>query len=126
MSVGSQRIVLRGENTLYSAHQRTALARQVRINLFLERSLEQVTGTHAYAKRDDAVPGAAGSILKYGVAGIKPASLQEHAAQRRAGTLRRDKYHIDIGRRNDTRAFLVRDTETVREIKRLARREVSF
>ena len=124
MPVGAQRVVLGRENTLDGTHQRAALARQVGVNLPLEVGFEQVARTYADAQRHHAFECAPRGVLEYGVARIQAAALEEHAAQRSPRAFRGDQDHVYVGRRHDARALLVGDAEAVREVERLARREV--
>ena len=124
--MGAQRVVLGRENTLDGTHQRAALARQVGVNLPLEVGFEQVARTYADAQRHHAFECAPRGVLEYGVARIQAAALDEHAAQRSPRAFRGDQDHVYIGRRHDARALLVGDAEAVREVERLARREVLF
>ena len=75
---------------------------------------------------DLALEGAARGFLEDRIARIQSPALQEHASQRGARTFGGDQDHVHAGRGYDARALLVGDAEAVREVERLARREVFF
>ena len=126
MAVGAERFVLGGEDALNGAHQRAALARQVGVDFAFEVGFEQVARTYADAQRHHALEGAARGVLEDRIARIESPALQEHAPQRGARTFGGDQDHVHAGRGHDACAFLVGDAEAVREVERLARREVFF
>lgn len=124
MAVLTKHFVLSQQQTLDSTHQRTALAGQVGINLALESRFKQVTGTDTDTDGQRAVFGTTRCILVNGIRAVQSAALEEHRTQRRTRTL--GSYHddIDISRRDDVSAFLIRNSETMREVQSLARSQV--
>jgi hypothetical protein len=63
-------------------------------------------------------------VLLDSKAGVDARAVQEIAAHRGAGALRRDKDHVHILRRDDLGLLLVGDGEAVGEVQRIARLQV--
>ena len=103
---------------LFTHH--TALAIEVRVDLFLERGLVHV----ARADRDADCGGPflrlARDVLPDGDRRVDATALREERANGAARSLRRDEDNVDVRRGDDLGVLLIHDGEAVGEVERLA------
>ena len=116
----TKNLILSLKQSLDSTHQSTTLTGKVGSSLLIERCLKQIARANAYAHSQSLLLCLTRCILIDSIRRVNTTSLKEQRAQRCAGTLRSNHDDIDILWRNDTRAVLPVDSETMAVVQCLA------
>jgi hypothetical protein len=115
----TQDLVLRKEHAVDAAHEATALAVQVRVDLLLEGRLVEVSAADAHTQRNGLLLSLACHILVDGDGGVNATALTEKRAHGAAGAFWGDEDDVDIGRHVDLGLLLKDRGEAVREVEGL-------
>ena len=124
MTIFTQHFILSQQQSLNGSHQCTTLTCQVRINFTFESSFKQITRTNTDTQCNHSIPCFTCCILEDSKRRIQPTTFEEHSTKRRTRPLGSYKNYIYISRRNNTCAFFVSNTETVREVKCFTRSQI--
>ena len=124
VAVRTEAVVLSFHHAAESAHEDAALADEVGRHFVVEGGREEVAGTDGDADGERILLSLAGSVLRDGIGGVDAGTIEEVATHVRARTLRSDHDHVHILGRIDACDLAVLVSETMREVKRLARGHV--
>ena len=124
VAVLAEHLILRCKESLDGSHQRAALAGQIGDSLTLDGRLKQISRANADADGQRLIERPPADILVDGIRGVDTPSLNEEGTQRRARSLRCNQDDVDILRRHNTRAVAPRDRKAMREVERLAGRQM--
>jgi hypothetical protein len=102
-----------------TAHQATALAVQVGVDLLLEGGLVEVAGADGDTESNSLLLGLAGDVLEDGDGRVDTAALTEESADGAAGALGGDENDVDVGGNLDLGEVLEDGREAVGEVESL-------